>query len=139
MDARSCRVILWGEAELDDAVIKKAVETLFGWSTLDIARAGGLDIRQDDDILESFKGGTPEPVLFLAESWEAPGRAVLYFLSSLRNITDKEQRIIVGLINIDHEKGFMAPARADWQNWHETVSRLNDPFIAIEPVTGVMK
>lgn len=140
IDAQSCMVIVWGEAELDDIVINRIISSQFGWSTHDIVHAGGLDNNQDNEILKGFEKGTQtEPILFMAESWEAPGRAVEYFLRQLRTKIKIERRIIIGLINIDHEKRLIAPALADWQNWHKTILKLNDPFIVIEPVTEAQK
>ncbi len=140
IDAQSCMVIVWGEAEMDDAEIKRIIGLQFGWGINDLVHAGGFDNNQDNEILNGFEKGTQtEPILFIAESWEAPGRAVEYFLKHLRAKIEKERRIILGLINIDHEKRLIAPALADWQNWQETVIRLNDPFIVIEPVTEALK
>ncbi len=140
INVQSCMVIVWGEAELDDAIIKRIIGLQFGWSIHDIVHAGGLDNNQDQKILNGFgKGTQTEPILFMAESWEAPGRAVEYFLKRLRTKIEKERRIIIGLINIDHGKRLMAPALADWQNWQEAVTRLNDPFTVIEPVTEAQR
>ncbi|NLD37665.1 MAG: DUF2868 domain-containing protein [Desulfatiglans sp.] len=140
INAQSCMVIVWGEAEMEDAQIKRIISSQFRWNTHDIVHAGGLDNLQDEELLNDFeKGAQTEPILFMAESWEAPGRAVKYFLKHLRTKIQKERRIIIGLINLDHEKRLIAPALADWQNWHEAVARLNDPFIVIEPVTEAQK
>jgi hypothetical protein len=140
IDAQSCIVIKWGEMELDDSVIIRVIRSLFGWDTNNILYAGGFDNFQDEEILKYFeKNSEREPVLFIAESWEAPGRAIEHFLKCLRSKIPKDRRIIIGLINIDHEKRLLTPAKTDWQNWHETVLRLNDPFIVIEPITEAQK
>jgi hypothetical protein len=70
-----------------------------------IVHAGGLDNLQDEELLNDFeKGAQTEPILFMAESWEAPGRAVKYFLKHLRTKIQKERRIIIGSLILTMKK-----------------------------------
>ena len=133
--AEACYLIVWGECDIPEAEIKKIVEARFRWNILETGYAGMLDNLRDEETLRRFKDRNDDrPILILAESWEAPGKAMEHFLRRLR-INEKDNRgIIIGLVNQDAEKHIISPSRIDWQNWQDAVARLNDPFICIEPV-----
>ena len=98
-----------------------------------------LDNNQDEQTINSFKGSEEnDPILLLAESWEAPGKAVEHFLHSLRSNIKYDRSIIIGLINMNPDNKLITPSSTDWQNWHSVVIKLNDPFIGIEPVTEAL-
>ena len=136
--SESCYLIVWGETDIDEAEITKTIKAGFHWNIIETFYAGMLDNRQDEQTLKCFEGSKEDiPILLLAESWEAPGKAVQHFLHRLRANIDKERRIIIGLINIDSGNRINSPALTDWQNWHDAAAKLNDPFVVIEPVTEV--
>ena len=99
-----------------------------------------LDNIQDEQTLKRFDGSMDnEPILLLAEVWEPPGKALGHFLHRLRTNIKEDRTVVIGLINMDSEKNIISPSKTDWQNWQDAVSKLNDPFIGIEPVTGVVE
>ncbi|MGD9159576.1 MAG: DUF2868 domain-containing protein [Desulfobacteraceae bacterium] len=131
-----CCLIVWGEIDMQEAEIKKIIKAGSNWNIHETFYAGMLDNLQDEQTLKRFSGSKDDtPVLLLAESWEAPGKAVEHFLRSLRANIKADRRIIIGLINLDTDSKIISPAQTDWQNWQNAVVKLNDPFTGIEPVT----
>ncbi|MBN2419607.1 MAG: DUF2868 domain-containing protein [Deltaproteobacteria bacterium] len=140
LKSEACSLIVWGEIDLPETEIVRIVRETIHWNIVEVLYAGMLDNLQDEKTLKHFENSRgDEPVLLLAESWEAPGKAVLHFLSCLRSNINRNRKIVIGLINLDSEKKPVTPALTDWQNWQDTIVKLNDPFIGIEPVTGVSK
>ena len=136
LKAEACYLILWGETDMPEAEIAKIIQAGFSWNTIEIFHAGMLDNLQDEQTLKRFEDSDDdEPILLLAESWEAPSKAVLHFLNHLRTNIKKDRRIVIGLINLDSDNKIITPALTDWQNWQDAASKLNDPFIVVEPVT----
>ncbi len=138
--AQSCFLIVWGELDIKDAEIRKIVKSVFDWDTNITLYAGLFDNLQDEETLKWFKDNPDtKPVLFIAESWEAPGKAVEHFLRHLRRNIKDNRSIVIGLVNIDQENKIAPPSQTDWQNWQNCIVRLNDPFIVIEPVIGAFE
>ncbi len=134
--AGPCYLIIWGEIDLPEAEIEKIVQARFRWNILETGYAGMLDNLRDEETLRHFKDlDDDRPILILAESWEAPGKAMEHFLRRLRTNKKDSRRIIIGLVNQDEEKHIISPSRIDWQNWQYVVAELNDPFICVEPVS----
>ena len=95
---------------------------------------------EGESEVEFFEGSNDdEPILMLAESWEAPSKAVEHFLHRLRSRLEKDRRILIGLINLDPENKIVSPALSDWQNWQDAAMKLNDPYIVVEPVAEALK
>ncbi len=140
LKAKACYLIVWGEIDLPETELVKIVQAGFHWNILETSYAGMLDNLQDEQTLKRFEDRRDdEPILLLAESWEAPGKAVEHFLHCLRANIKNDRRIIIGLINLDTDNKVISPDRTDWQNWQDAAVKLNDPFIGIEPVTGALE
>lgn len=134
--AEACFLIIWGEIDLSETEIEEIVRAGFKWNIVETYYAGMLDNLKDVETLGRFEGSSrDEPVILVAESWEAPGKAVEHFLRILRNNINRDRRIIIGLINRNSESHLVSPQLTDWQNWQNSVTSLNDPFISIEPIT----
>ena len=130
-------MIVWGEIDLPEAEIEKIVQARFRWNILETGYAGMLDnLRETKETLRHFKDlDDDRPILILAESWEAPGKAMEHFLRRLRTNKKDGRRIIIGLVNQDEEKHIISPSLIDWQNWQYVVGELNYPFICVAPVS----
>lgn len=140
LKSEACYLIVWGEIDLPEIELEKVIQAGFPWSIIKIYYAGMLDNIQDEQTLKYFDGSKDDaPVLFLAESWEAPGKAVEHFLHRLRTNIKKDRSIVIGLLNQDSGNRIISPSRTDWQNWQDAVVKLNDPFISVEPVTEVLQ
>lgn len=134
----SCSIILWSEIELSRDQIAHIAESGFHLKVQEILYAGMFDNEQDEKTLKYFaQTNGHEPVLILAESWEAPGKAIEYFLHRLRANIEDSRTILIGLLNMDSKGGLLTPEPADWMNWQEMALKLKDPFVSLEPVTGV--
>ncbi len=133
----SAHLIMWGEMDLSEPELTSIIESALNINITDIHFAGMLDNTRDENTLKGFEENSDdEPVMLLAESWEAPGRAVEHFLKRLRSVINKDRKIIIALISLDPENEVISPSKADWQNWQDLTLKLNDPFMSIEPVTG---
>lgn len=137
--SEACFLIVWGEIDLPEAEMEKIIKSEFSWKTIGIHYAGMLDNLQDEQTLRYYEESKDdEPILILVESWEAPGKAVEHFIHRLRVNINKERRIIIGALTLSDATP-VSPSKSDWQNWQNAVIKMNDPFIAIEPVTGALK
>lgn len=135
LNAETCHLIVWGESELSENKIREIVQTRFHWNILKISNAGMFDNDQDKQTLEQYENNSDiEPILLLAESWEAPGKAIIHFLHSLRMNIKENRMIVIGLINLNSENKIMAPSQADWQNWQNVIMKLSDAFTCVEPI-----
>ena len=135
-----CYLIIWEEIDLSEQEIIKIVQAGFQWNVEETLYAGMLDNNQDEQTLERFEGSKDDaPILLLAESWEAPGKAVIHFLHHLRSNIKADRPVVIGLLNLDSDKDIISPTKTDWQNWQDAAARVNDPFISVEPVTGALQ
>jgi hypothetical protein len=72
-------------------------------------------------------------VAVLAESWEAPDKGALRLLCELRQALGPRRRLVV-LLGEMGEQRIAPPAPGDLRNWREGLARLEDPWLAVEPI-----
>ena len=70
-----------------------------------------------------------------AEGFEAPDRAVLRFLASLRRAAGPRRHVLVLLVEVAGD-AVRAAAEAQVRIWRDGLARLEDPFLAVEPLGG---
>lgn len=138
INAEACYLILWGETGILDEKTLELIQSRFQWKILETFTSGGLENDQDKLTLNQFKQNPDgAPILVIAESWEAPSKAVTYFLKCLRANINNKRTIVIGLINRNTDNELIPPDMSDWRNWQDASAKLNDPFTCIEPVTEV--
>jgi len=114
----------WREAEIsDDAFLKRLHERFGARVEAPIASAGGHDHREDEQLLGRL-GGSEQPVLVLAEPWNAPDRAFKRLIQSLRAHGHSRRKIYVLLTTGGSEE-----QRRVWAGY---LAELGDPYIALD-------
>ena len=133
----SAHLIIWGEMDQPERELIAIIKSSLKVNIIDTHFAGMLENSQDQSTLKEFEENRDNnQIILLAESWEAPGRAVEHFLNRLRSVIGRDRKIIIALININPQNIIIGPSKTDWQNWQDLTIKMNDPFICIEPVTG---
>jgi hypothetical protein len=71
----------------------------------------------------------------LAESWEAPSRAVTRFLQELRRASTQRRHVVVGLLGA-RNGAWSSPEPDDYDVWLRGAAALADPYLRVEPMIG---
>ncbi len=132
MPAGDCLLVFWGERSLEETALTPVLQRRFGLQPRSSYMAGGYDARQDETVLQEIaaqKGSLP--VVVLAESWEVPDKAIIFFLKEIRRQTQPQREIILMLF--DARDGTpLPPASADFQIWKRTLAEVADPWLRVE-------
>lgn len=116
--------VRWREAEISDDVFLKRLHERFGAQVeAPIASAGGHDHGEDEALLRRLED-SEQPVLVLAEPWNAPDRAFKRLIQSLRAHGHAKRKIYVLLT-----KGGSDAQRSVWAGY---LAELGDPYIALD-------
>ncbi len=133
LPAGDCLVVFWGEQPLEETRLKPFLQRRFGLQPRASYTAGGYDARRDEQVLDALAAAKPDlPVVVLAESWEVPDKAILFFLEQMRQKTQPQRPIIVMLFDAGKEGTPLPPAADDFQGWKRTLAGLADPWLRVE-------
>jgi hypothetical protein len=128
-----CIVVLWRDVpsgkELEAAIARQTRCTVSA-----VHAAGGRDYEGDAVDWARLADGS-DPLVLVAEGWEAPDRAVLRLISELRRALGPRRHLLVLLAQVDGSAVRPSPA-SEVRLWHEGLSRLEDPYLAVEPLRG---
>jgi hypothetical protein len=126
-----CAVVLWRDVPPGEALARAvAIQTQRPIAT--VRTAGGRDHEEGGvDWRDAVDGA--EPVVVVAEAFEAPDRAALRLLSDLRRSLGPRRHLLVLLVEWARG-GPRAPREAEVRTWQEWLGRLEDPFLAVEPL-----
>ncbi|MGB5413704.1 MAG: DUF2868 domain-containing protein [Polyangiales bacterium] len=116
--------VRWRDAEISPNTFSIRLRERFG-ALVDspIANAGGHDHSEDEALLRRLEGGE-QPVLVLAEPWNAPDRAFKRFVRTLRENGPPTRKIYVLLT-----AGGDDEQRDVWAGY---LAELADPYIALD-------
>ena len=116
--------VRWRNAEISDEVLSSRLrDRLGGIVKKPIGSAGGHDHAEDEALLERVKGGA-DPVVVVAEPWNAPDRAFERLVRALREGDGSRRRVYVLLTGGGDEE-----QRAVWSGY---LAELADPYIALD-------
>jgi len=116
--------VRWRDAEVAPETFSIRLQERFGALVESpIANAGGHDHSEDEALLRRLEAGE-QPVLVLAEPWNAPDRAFKRFVGSLRESGPPTRKIYV----------LLTPGGDDAQRdvWAGYLAELADPYIALD-------
>ncbi len=126
-------LILWRDIP-DAPGLQGAVARQTRWAVRAVHSAGGRDYEEGRlPWKEVLDGATCAAVV--AEGWEPPDKAVLRLLKQLRGSLGARRPVMVLLAEVRPD-GLRAPSQADLRIWQEGVARLEDPYVAVEPLSG---
>jgi len=116
--------VRWRDAEISDDAFSNRLRERFGAVVEEpIANAGGHDHGEDQALLERIEVGE-QPVVVVAEPWNAPDRAFKRFVHSLRENGHSTRKIYVLLT-----AGGDDEQRDVWAGY---LAELADPYIALD-------
>lgn len=116
--------VRWRDAEISNKAFLSRLQERFGAVVEGpIASAGGHDHSEDEALLGRLRGNG-QPVLVLAEPWNAPDRAFKRLVRSLREDGQSRRTIYV----------LLTPGGDDEQRevWAGYLAELADPYIALD-------
>jgi hypothetical protein len=131
----ACTIVRWADVPLDTVAAGALAQRRFGWRAEGVFDSGGRDgAREREDLLRRL-AAEPEarPVMLIAESWEAPSRAVTAFLRELRAAAGPRRPFIVALVDA-RDGGWRPPSDDDSSVWRSVLATLADPYLRLEPV-----
>lgn len=129
-----CAVVLWRDApERPD--LRAAIARQTGWSVGAVHAAGGRDFEGAREGWSRLLEGA-RCAAVVAEGWEAPDKAALRLLGDLRRGLGERRHLRVLLARV--VDGRMGPAPADEVSlWADRLARLEDPYLAVEPLAEI--
>jgi hypothetical protein len=131
-----CAVVLWRDLAISPR-LEEALERTAGCGATDVHSAGGVDFEEGSEAWSRRLAGA-DRVALVAEGWEAPDRAVCRILAGLRRAAGPQRPLTVWLIDEAGEGGAAVRPAPDAQLrlWREVLGRLEDPYLAVEPLGG---
>ena len=135
-----CAVVLWRDLpagpELQAALSRR---TGCATTSTDLHTAGGVDFEEGARDWSGRLAGA-DRVALVAEGWEAPDRSVRRLLTDLRRAAGPRRPLTVWLVDeagVDEAGAGVRPApEAQLTLWREELGRLEDPYLAVEPLGG---
>jgi hypothetical protein len=76
-----------------------------------------------------------DPVVVVAEAFEAPDRATVRFVRSLREALGPRRHLVVLVVDLGAD-AVRGAAEPDLRVWRDGLARLEDPYLAVEPLGG---
>lgn len=128
-----CALVLWRDVPLAPG-LRELVARKAGCEVAAVRAAGGRDHEEGAAAWSELAGGAG-PVVVLAEAWEAPDKGALRLLRALRGAVGPGRRLLVLLAETDGGAP-RAPEAGEVRLWREGLARLEDPWLAVEPVGG---
>jgi hypothetical protein len=133
LDASRCTLVLWRDVpalpELEAAVARQT-----RWTVAAVQPAGGRDYEEGHIDWTRLANGS-DPVVVVAEGWEAPDKAVLRLMRELRHALGTRRHLVVLLAQVD-PAGIRPAVASDVRIWEEGLAALEDPYLAVQPLQG---
>jgi hypothetical protein len=127
-----CAVVLWRDAP-GGAALEAAVARHARAAVAAVHAAGGRDHEEGARDWREVVDGV-EPVVVVAEGFEAPDRAAVRFLAELRAAVGPRRPLLV-LLAGEPAAGAPRPASpGEVRLWREGLARLADPHLAVLPL-----
>lgn len=118
--------VRWRDAEISDDVFLNRLEERFGAVVeRPIASAGGHDHSADEALLRRLEG-SEQPLVLIAEPWNAPDRAFKRLVQALRAHGHASRKIYVLLTDGGNDE--------QRQVWAGYLAELADPYITLDDI-----
>ncbi|HYY51415.1 MAG TPA: DUF2868 domain-containing protein [Myxococcales bacterium] len=127
--ANRCALILWRDVPAVPAV-EAAVLRQTTWAVSAVQPAGGRDYEEGRIDWTHLANGS-DPVVIVAEGWEAPDKAILRMMRELRRALGARRHLVVLLAAVD-AAGVRAASASDVRIWEESLAALEDPYVAVQ-------
>jgi hypothetical protein len=127
-----CALVLWRDVP-GGAPLEASVSRALGRPVLRTRSAGGRDHEDPDPAALAALAAGADPVVVVAEAFEAPDRAARRFLAALRAALGPRRLVLVLLVGAA-AGGPRPPRDADVRVWRDALAALEDPYLAVEPL-----
>jgi hypothetical protein len=128
-----CTIVLWRDVP-SRPDLEKAVARQTQCAVAAVHAAGGRDYDEGSLDWASVAGGS-NPVVVVAEGWEAPDKAVLRLMRDLRRALGPRRHLAVLLAQVG--AGGIGPSlAAEVRVWEESLAPLEDPYLAVDALRG---
>jgi hypothetical protein len=135
-EVEGCAVVCWADVPLSVAEAGARIRRRFGWPVSAVHAIGGKDAQGQHKLLESIAGrGSQDPVVVIAEAWEAPGKAVRRLLRDVRAAVGARRPILLCLVAGDRG-AWTPPADQDRRIWRRAARGLADPYLRVEDLVA---
>ncbi len=124
-----CAVVLWRDVPASPA-LRDALARHAGRELGPLLQAGGRD-GGEAPTGAALDGA--DPVLVVAEGFEAPDRAALRLVRDLRAALGPRRHVIVVLVELESDRVGPAP-EDELRIWRDGLARLEDPCVGVEPL-----
>lgn len=128
----SCIAIAWADAPLGETDAAQLIERRFGWQLESFHEAGGVQRTGDRSMIAAVESADEDsPIVVVAESFEAPTKALAGTLRTLRQAGGQKRPIVVALVAAEGRQA-AGPEHEDLMMWQRALARLSDPYIRAE-------
>ncbi len=129
-----CAVVLWRDVPAHPA-LEAAIARQVRREIASVHAAGGRDGRDELGARWLAAVDGAEPVVVVAEGFEAPDRAALRLVRELRGALGPRRHLLVLVAEVREDR--VGPAtEASVRTWRDGLARLEDPYLAVEPLQG---
>ena len=129
--ASRCTLVLWRDVPALPAV-EAAVSRQTRWAIASVQPVGGRDYEEGRIDWTRLANGS-DPVVIVAEGWEAPDKAMLRLMRELRRSLGSRRHLVVLLAAVD-AAGVRPASTSEVRIWEESLAALEDPYIAVQPL-----
>ncbi|WP_242342526.1 DUF2868 domain-containing protein [Anaeromyxobacter terrae] len=129
-----CAVVLWRDVP-EHPGLAAAIARQVRCEIANVHAAGGREGRDELGARWLAAVDGAEPVVVVAEGFEAPDRAALRLVRDLRAALGPRRHLLVLVAEVREDR--VGPAAdATVRTWREGLARLEDPYLAVEPLRG---
>jgi hypothetical protein len=129
-DGGRAALVLWRDVPRGGG-LEEAIGRQLGAAVGTVLAAGGRDHAEVD--WARFADGL-DPVVVLAEAWEAPDGATLRLLRRIREALGPGREVVVLLGEVGPDGGVARADARDVGVWRDALAPLGDPWLAVEAV-----
>lgn len=127
----TCAVVLWRDTPWGEA-LEREVALQTRRTVVAIRTAGGRDHEEGAVDWAGAVDGA-DPVVVVAEAFEAPDGGAVRLLRDLRRALGPQRHLLVVLVDPSRD-GPARPVEGEVRTWRDGLARLEDPFLAVEPL-----
>ncbi len=128
---KTCLVVRWRQAPTASNTLDAGLRATFGYRARDVVDAGAVDMTADEASWRNA-ADAPDPVVVLAEAWEAPDKGLQRYLRGLRAAVGGDRPIYVALVGEGPNDGLAPAETTDIELWRNRLTLLEDPYLGVE-------
>jgi hypothetical protein len=120
----SCDVVVWGDVPIEEQDLRALIDARLGCTVRSLERRWS-------DVAVARGASEADPIVVVAEAWEAPTRGLCRHLAELRGALGVKRAIVVVLVG-EAATGTRAADPSDAEVWRSRLSILGDPYLFVD-------